>query len=67
LAKVRFLQSVYLVSENHVFGYNDETEINDEKIIASLVKKGIVDVLVEEEKPAPKKPSTRKRQAKKDE
>lgn len=48
MAKVRFLQSVYVVSLNKVATYNDEFDINDEKVVENLVKEGLVDVLIEE-------------------
>lgn len=64
MAKVRFLQGAYLFSLNKVMNYDDELEINDEKIINTLAEKGIVDVLIEENKEATKKSSS-KRTAKK--
>jgi|HigsolmetaGSP12D_1036236.scaffolds.fasta_scaffold02167_9 hypothetical protein len=64
MARVRFLQGAYLFSLDKVMNYNDELEINDEKIINTLAEKGIVDVLIEEKKEATKKSSS-KRTAKK--
>lgn len=60
MARVRFLQGAYLFSLDKVMNYNDELEINDEKIINTLAKKGIVDVLIEEKKEATKKSSSKR-------
>jgi adenine-specific DNA methylase len=57
MAKVRFLTSAYLPLFNKVVGYNDEMTIEDEKVVEILSKKGMIDVLIEEEiapKPAKK-------------
>ena len=62
MAKVRFLQSVYLVSHNLSMNFNDELDIEDKNQVDRLVKKGFVDVLKEE--PA-KKPATKRTPRKK--
>lgn len=51
MAKVRCLQSFYLIEENQVLNFNDELEIKNEKTVKSLSDKGLVDVLIEEAKP----------------
>lgn len=64
MAKVRFLQSVYLVSHDLSMNFNDELDIEDEKQVARLVKKGLVDVLMEEKpekKPVQKRPVRKKK------
>lgn len=57
MAKVRFLQSAILLSTGKTYGFNDELEISDEKLLAHLIDSEIVDVLIEE-KPV-KKPSAK--------
>lgn len=66
MAKVRCLQSFYLISENKVLNYNDELEIKDEKLVKSLAEQGYLDVLIDEQpvrKPrkAPAKKATPKK------
>jgi hypothetical protein len=65
MAKVRFLQSVYLIAHDKVMNFNDELDL-DEKLAKHLQEQGYVDILIEDEVEAPKK-APRKRQAKKDE
>lgn len=64
MAIVRCLQSFYLIEEDQVLNFNDELEIKNEKTVKSLTDKGLVDVLIEEEKPnrkpKPKKEETPK-------
>jgi hypothetical protein len=68
MPRVRFLESVYLIPHNQVFHYNDELDIEDEKLIKHLSDRGHIDVLLEEENGIEQeKKTTRKRQAKKDE
>lgn len=62
MAKVRFLQSVYLVSHNLSMNFNDELDIEDKNQVDRLVKKGFVDVLKEE---PTKKPVTKRTPRKK--
>lgn len=61
MSKVRFLQSAYVISLGQVVSYNDELDIEDEKVVENLVKNGLVDVLIEEKNPekAPKKASVK--------
>jgi len=57
MAKVRFLQSAYVISLDQSVGFNDELDIEDEKVVSNLVENGLVDVLIEEkieQKPAKK-------------
>lgn len=61
MAKVRFLQSVYLVSHNLSMNFNDELEIEDKKQVDRLVEKGLVDVLKEPSKKSPTKRTPRKK------
>lgn len=51
MAKVRFLQSAVLFGTGKTYGFNDEEVITDEKLLESLVKNAIVDVLREEKQP----------------
>lgn len=59
MAIVRCLQSFYLIEEDQVLNFNDELEIKNEKTVKSLTDKGLVDVLIEEEKPK-RKPKPKK-------
>lgn len=59
MAIVRCLQSFYLIEEDQVLNFNDELEIKNEKTVKSLTDKGLVDVLIEEEKPK-RKPKLKK-------
>lgn len=59
MAIVRCLQSFYLIEEDQVLNFNDELEIKNEKTVKSLTDKGLVDVLIEEEKPN-RKPKSKK-------
>lgn len=59
MAIVRCLQSFYLIEEDQVLNFNDELEIKNEKTVKSLTDKGLVDVLIEEEKPK-RKPKSKK-------
>jgi hypothetical protein len=64
MPKVRFLQSAALISLNKTMNYNDELFIEDVKLAQLWAKKGLVDILIEEEiapKPAPKVAKTRKK------
>lgn len=55
MVKVRFLQSVALINNNRVFGFNDELDIEDQKLVDSLLKRDLIDVL-KDEQPDKKKP-----------
>ena len=65
MAKVRFLQSTVLFSTGKTYGFNDEEELSDEKLIEHLVKNEIVDVL-EEVKTQKNPPQKAKNEVKKD-
>lgn len=56
MARLRFLQSVIIDSLNEVPGFNDELDIEDEKVVDYLVENGYADKLIEEktEEKAPK-------------
>ena len=62
MRKVRFLQSVFLISKNNVYSFNDELDVDD-KEAEELAEKGYVDILAE--KPVVKKPSAKKTPVKK--
>lgn len=62
MKKVRFLQSVFLISKNNVYSFNDELDVTDEEA-EELAEKGYVDILAE--KPATKKPAAKKTPVKK--
>ena len=62
MRKVRFLQSVFLISKNNVYSLNDELDVDD-KEAEELAEKGYVDIL--EEKPEVEKPVAKKPEAKK--
>lgn len=63
MAKVRFLESAYLVSHGKMFNFNDEADL-EEGFAKSLFDSGVVDILADEvEKPTIKKPA-RKTKAK---
>ena len=49
MAKLRFLQSVVLLSLNKVPHLNDELDIEDEKTVKYLVENGYADELIEQE------------------
>lgn len=59
MAKLRFLQSIVLLSLNKVPQFNDELDIEDEKLVKYLVENGYADELIESENEpkTPKKPS----------
>jgi hypothetical protein len=61
MAKVRFLQSAYVISLDQSVGFNDELDIEDEKVVSNLVENGLVDVLIEEKiEPKPTKKADKK-------
>ena len=62
MRKVRFLQSVFLISKNNVYSFNDELDVTDEEA-EELAEKGYVDILAE--KPVAKKPAAKKTPVKK--
>lgn len=69
MAKVRFLQSVALLSSPKTYGLNDELVIENEQLVDILVKQGLVDVLINEEneqKPAKKAPKRAPKRAQKE-
>ena len=68
MRKVRFLQSVFLISKNNVYNFNDELDITSEEA-EELAEKGYVDILAEKhttKKPAAKKTPAKKSTPKKD-
>ncbi|MGG1916043.1 hypothetical protein ABFY54_29000 [Priestia megaterium] len=64
MAKLRFLQSVALLSLNKVPHLNDELVIEDEKMVKYLVENGYADELIEQEN-EPKTPKNAPKKAKK--
>lgn len=64
MAKLRFLQSVVLLSLNKVPQFNDELDIEDEKLVKYLVENGYADELIEEEN-EPKTPKKASKKSKK--
>lgn len=69
MAKLRFLMAVYLPTEEKSVNFNDELDIENEKLVDYLLKNGLADKLIDaekqpkdEEKEAKKAPKRAKKQ-----
>lgn len=64
---LRVLQTFYYTPLDKVFNFNDELQLDNQKMIDNLIKQELVDVLVEEkieEKEKPKRTQKNKRNTK---
>ncbi|MDG0860320.1 hypothetical protein [Staphylococcus equorum] len=58
--RIRSLSSFYIPSLDKVLNFNDEIDIEDEKLVETLKDQGLIDVLIPEETKKPKRRQTKK-------